>query len=271
MYKKIKILQFFQEEDIRLYSCLANGSADEFNKGEFHFKSKCVKDPLQIGELNFLCFRKCCGIFLANFIFILMTCHSLSAKLDGDLFSRHFPSEFLTPFSPFRFSIYLGLMEYFFILNFFGYFRQFKSFFSDFPPSISAKYECPRILFTLFSTSAGFHLSATITGKQTHNTSVTFDRKKIVSCQCTCNSQAEWCSHVVALCLHRIHQCHNVRLRAPVSESLSRLERDQLRKFAQYLIAKLPEQILPVAQNILDDLLSTAQTGETIFDELIND
>lgn len=49
-----------------------------------------------------------------------------------------------------------------------------------------------------------------------------------------------------------------------MSESLSRLERDQLRKFAQYLIAKLPEQILPVAQNILDDLLSQAQTGNFI-------
>ena len=93
------------------------------------------------------------------------------------------------------------------------------------------------------------------------STSVTFDRKKIVSCQCSCNSAAEWCSHVVALCLHRIHQSAAVRLRAPVSESLSRLERDQLRKFAQYLIAKLPEQILPVAQNILDDLLSTTQNG----------
>ncbi len=52
----------------------------------------------------------------------------------------------------------------------------------------------------------------------------------------------------------------SVRLRAPVSESLSRLKRDQLRKFAQYLIARLPEQILPVAQKILDDLLSQAQT-----------
>ena len=96
------------------------------------------------------------------------------------------------------------------------------------------------------------------------STSVTFDRKRIVSCQCSCNSSAEWCSHVVALCLHRIHQSAAVRLRAPVSESLSRLERDQLRKFAQYLIAKLPEQILPVAQNILDDLLSTTQNGNWI-------
>lgn len=37
---------------IRLYSCLANGSADEFLRGEHLFKAKAVKDPLQIGHLN---------------------------------------------------------------------------------------------------------------------------------------------------------------------------------------------------------------------------
>lgn len=38
------------EEDIRLYSCLANGSADEFTKGEFQYRNRAVKDPLQIGN-----------------------------------------------------------------------------------------------------------------------------------------------------------------------------------------------------------------------------
>lgn len=38
------------EEDIRLYSCLANGAADEFNKGENLYKSRAVKEPLQIGN-----------------------------------------------------------------------------------------------------------------------------------------------------------------------------------------------------------------------------
>lgn len=38
------------EEDIRLYSCLANGSADEFLRGEHLFKNRAVKDPLQIGK-----------------------------------------------------------------------------------------------------------------------------------------------------------------------------------------------------------------------------
>ncbi|CAB4057327.1 Zinc finger SWIM domain-containing protein 8 [Lepeophtheirus salmonis] len=59
--------------------------------------------------------------------------------------------------------------------------------------------------------------------------------------------------------LYRIHR--SVTLRAPVSESLSRLRRDQLQKFAQYLIAELPLQILPAAQKILDELLSQSPTA----------
>lgn len=54
-----------------------------------------------------------------------------------------------------------------------------------------------------------------------------------------------------------ILQPTQVCLRAPVSESLSRLHRDQLQKFAQYLISELPQQILPTAQRILDELLSS--------------
>ncbi len=33
------------EEDIRLYSCLAHGSADEFNRGEILFKNKVSPTP----------------------------------------------------------------------------------------------------------------------------------------------------------------------------------------------------------------------------------
>lgn len=39
------------EEDIRLYSCLANGSADEFLRGEHLYRAKTVKEPLQIGKI----------------------------------------------------------------------------------------------------------------------------------------------------------------------------------------------------------------------------
>lgn len=38
------------EEDIRLYSCLANGAADEFSRGEHLVRSNMVRDPLQIGK-----------------------------------------------------------------------------------------------------------------------------------------------------------------------------------------------------------------------------
>ncbi|XP_041971064.1 zinc finger SWIM domain-containing protein 8 homolog [Aricia agestis] len=88
------------------------------------------------------------------------------------------------------------------------------------------------------------------------NVAVTFDRQKISSCNCTCSSSAHWCSHIVAVCLYRIHLPTQVCLRAPVSESLQRLRRDQLQKFAQYLISELPRQVLPTAQRILDELLS---------------
>ncbi|XP_069979906.1 zinc finger SWIM domain-containing protein 8 homolog isoform X3 [Penaeus vannamei] len=148
------------EEDIRLYSCLANGNADEFLRGENHYKHKSVHDPLQIG----------------------------------------------------------------------------------------------------------FHLSATVAPsasgtKGQFNVAVTFDRGRITTCNCTCSANASWCSHVVAVCLHRIHQPNQVKLRAPVSESLSRLQRDQLQKFAQYLISELPQQILPTAQRLIDEILSS-QTSD---------
>lgn len=50
------------EEDIRLYSCLANGNADEFLRGENHYKHKSVHDPLQIGEPS-------CNFFKRNGLF----------------------------------------------------------------------------------------------------------------------------------------------------------------------------------------------------------
>lgn len=40
------------EEDIRLYSCLANSSSDEFHRGEILFKTHLVKEALQIGLIT---------------------------------------------------------------------------------------------------------------------------------------------------------------------------------------------------------------------------
>ena len=59
----------------------------------------------------------------------------------------------------------------------------------------------------------------------------------------------------MAVCLHRIFDVEGVEFRPPVSESFSKLKRDQLQKFAQYLISELPQQILPTAQKLLDELL----------------
>jgi len=71
------------------------------------------------------------------------------------------------------------------------------------------------------------------------------DRKRIISCHCTCSKQSiPWCSHIVAVCLFRILEADSVEYRAPVSESLSKLHRDQLQKFAQYLISELPQQVM---------------------------
>lgn len=42
----VKLVSF----TLRLYSCLANGSADEFQRGDQLFRMRAVKDPLQIGK-----------------------------------------------------------------------------------------------------------------------------------------------------------------------------------------------------------------------------
>lgn len=52
------------EEDIRLYSCLANGSADEFQRGENLLKAKAVKDLLQIGALAIFLLALSCAMCL---------------------------------------------------------------------------------------------------------------------------------------------------------------------------------------------------------------
>lgn len=61
------------------------------------------------------------------------------------------------------------------------------------------------------SLSPGFHLSATVVPPQmvppqgAYNVAVMFDRCRVTSCSCTCGDGAKWCTHVVALCLFRIH------------------------------------------------------------------
>lgn len=110
----------------------------------------------------------------------------------------------------------------------------------------------------------GFHLSAQVLNQELNllNVAIVCDRKRIVSCNCSCSKLATpWCSHIVAVCLMRILEPLCIEYRAPVSESLSKLKRDQLQKFAQYLISELPQQVLPTAQKLLDELLKSDATS----------
>ena len=81
---------------------------------------------------------------------------------------------------------------------------------------------------------------------------------------------------MVAVCLHRILEASSngsccCEYRAPISESLAKLSREQLQKFAQYLLSELPshhhqqqqqQHILPTAQRLLDKLLlDTSRTS----------
>nr|XP_046914937.1 zinc finger SWIM domain-containing protein 4-like isoform X1 [Dermatophagoides farinae] len=87
--------------------------------------------------------------------------------------------------------------------------------------------------------------------------SITFDRCKITSATCTCTPRVVhlfWCEHVVALALYRIHKPYSFDLRIPISETLLDMDRQQLQKLVQYLIAEHHVQILPTVQRLTDEL-----------------
>ncbi|KAJ3648228.1 hypothetical protein Zmor_020047 [Zophobas morio] len=85
---------------------------------------------------------------------------------------------------------------------------------------------------------AGFHLSGIVTASRTlplqttlpcgaqeppqkFKVSVSFDRCKITSVTCSCDTKdIFWCQHVVALSLYRIRNAESVRLRVPISASI---------------------------------------------------
>ena len=120
----------------------------------------------------------------------------------------------------------------------------------------------------------GFQLCGEIEG---FRVSICFDRGKITNTQCNCgksmvfsnsrnqqqqqqhqtplqNQKSVWCKHVVALCLFRIRYPHLVKISIPVSNTLARLDRKDLQKFAQYLLDAMPQHLLPIAQTILNEL-----------------
>ncbi|EPB67187.1 SWIM zinc finger domain protein, partial [Ancylostoma ceylanicum] len=88
----------------------------------------------------------------------------------------------------------------------------------------------------------------------THNVSLSVDRCRVVSCDCSCPSKSAWCQHVVALCLYRIHRPDQVQFRVTIWDSVNELSVEKLKKFAQYLVNELPKEYLPIAQRLLDQL-----------------
>ncbi|KAJ7987025.1 hypothetical protein DPEC_G00334480 [Dallia pectoralis] len=111
----------------------------------------------------------------------------------------------------------------------------------------------------------GFHLSGTVTEPATASepelvcsVSVSFDRCKITAVTCGCgNKDIFYCAHVVALSLYRVRKPEQVKLHLPISETLFQMNRDQLQKFVQYLITVHHTEVLPTAQKLADEILST--------------
>nr|XP_054346278.1 zinc finger SWIM domain-containing protein 5 isoform X2 [Pongo pygmaeus] len=112
----------------------------------------------------------------------------------------------------------------------------------------------------------GFHLSGTVTELATasepavtYKVAISFDRCKITSVTCGCgNKDIFYCAHVVALSLYRIRKPDQVKLRLPISETLFQMNRDQLQKFIQYLITAHHTEVLPTAQKLADEILSSS-------------
>uniref|UniRef100_A0A674P2D0 Zinc finger, SWIM-type containing 5 n=1 Tax=Takifugu rubripes TaxID=31033 RepID=A0A674P2D0_TAKRU len=92
----------------------------------------------------------------------------------------------------------------------------------------------------------------------THKVAISFDRCKITSVTCGCgNKDIFYCAHVVALSLYRIRKPEQVKLRLPISETLFQMNRDQLQKLVQYLITAHHTEVLPTAQKLADEILSS--------------
>ena len=66
--------------------------------------------------------------------------------------------------------------------------------------------------------------------------------------------------HVVATCLERIKNKDKISIHMPISDSLNLLDREQLLKFAQYLLSEHQhEPVVETAQKLLNRLLSRQQ------------
>lgn len=85
--------------------------------------------------------------------------------------------------------------------------------------------------------------------------SMTFDRNCITSTDCTCtNKSLLWCSHIVAVALYRIRNAERVPVKPPISDSVLDLSKTQIQKLILSLVSKKRNEILPVVQQLLDEV-----------------
>lgn len=111
------------------------------------------------------------------------------------------------------------------------------------------------------SLSASSGLNYAQGSERRYRVSITFDRCKIISVTCSCDKkEIFWCEHVVALTLFRMRNPHLVKLRVPISETLLQLDRQQLQKLIQYLVAEHHTEVLPTAQRLADEILRSSST-----------
>ncbi|XP_048577429.1 uncharacterized protein LOC5516654 isoform X3 [Nematostella vectensis] len=101
----------------------------------------------------------------------------------------------------------------------------------------------------------GCRLSAKVAGF--HFVTIFFDRRKITSAHCSCQSQRPWCQHVQETALERIRHPERATYHLPITDSLYQLNRDELLKLASMLL-NYPDEIEMVdnAFQLMDKLLN---------------
>ena len=110
------------------------------------------------------------------------------------------------------------------------------------------------------------HLTAKVTcanvytesGKSSFQVFVQVDRGCITATSCSCGTK-EWCAHILALIMARLRVGNDstLEIHLPLSETLSKLSRDELQKLLQYFVEQLPLEGVPAVQDIVCALQDT--------------
>ena len=98
-----------------------------------------------------------------------------------------------------------------------------------------------------------------------YNVAFTFEKQQITSTSCEGCAYKLWCSHVIAAILQRIEKADKVPVHAPVTETLSTLDRDQLQKLLQYAIDEDPAGVLGKVFKRIDEIRDAkSEINETL-------